>query len=235
MKAKVFLVILLSVYSFSIMEGQKKNTKITITGTVVDARQYPVANAIVMIDGQNTSSITDSEGHFKIKVKQNANTIGIVSFTNGMVEEAIDGRKVINIKYGGESISRQMDQGVPQGEEGVNTGYDFKKDKDITTPVNQIDGTDSKYRTYSSVYEMITREESGVRVNGSSIIIHGSKDLFGDVPALLIVDGVPVSDFNGIAPSSVESISVLKGSSAAIYGTRGYGGAVVITTKKGNK
>lgn len=235
MKAKVSLLILLSVFSFSILDGQKKNTKITITGTVVDARQYPVANAIVMIDGQNTSSITDPEGHFKIKVKQTANTIGIVSFANGMVEEAIDGRTVINFTYGGESISRQMDQGVPQGEKGVNTGYDFKKDKDITTPVNQIDGTDSKYRSYSSVYEMITREESGVRVNGSSIIIQGSKDLFGDVPALLIVDGVPVSDFNGIAPSSVESISVLKGSSAAIYGTRGYGGAVVLTTKKENK
>ena len=236
MKGKVFLLILLSVFSFSILEGQKKNAKITITGTVVDTRQYPVANAIIMIDGKNTSSMTDAQGKFKIKVKQDANIIGIVSFGKGMIEEAIDGRKVINFKYGGESISQQP--GTPeasQGEEGVNTGYDYQKDRNLTTPVNKIDGTDSKYRSYTSVYEMITRETSGVRVNGYSIVIQGTSNLFGDVPALLVVDGVPVGDFNGISPSEVESISVLKGSSAAVYGTRGYGGVVVVTTKKENK
>ena len=235
MKAKVLLVILLSVFSFSIMEGQKKNPKITIAGTVVDAWQKPVPNAIIMIDGKNTSSMTDSEGNFKIKVKQNANMIGVISFANGIIEEAIDGRTEIHFSYAGEAIPRLQDKDIPQGEQGVNTGYDFKKNKDLTTPVKNIDGTDPKYRSYTSVYEMITREESGVRVNGSSIIIQGTENFFGEVPALLIVDGVPVGDFNGITPSEVESISVLKGSSAAIYGTRGYGGAVVLTTKKENK
>ena len=235
MKAKVILLILLSVFSFSILEGQKKRTKITITGSVVDARHYPVSNAIIMIDGKNTSEMTDSEGKFKIKVKQDVEKIGVVSFANGMIEEPIDGRTVINFKYGGESISSQRTQETPIGEEPVNIGYDYTKAKDLTTPVNQINGTDDKYRTYNSVYEMITREVAGVRVNGTRIVMQGSSNFFGDVEALLIVDGVPVSDFTDIPPATVESISVLKGSSAAIYGTRGYGGVVVVTTKKENK
>jgi outer membrane receptor protein involved in Fe transport len=78
---------------------------------------------------------------------------------------------------------------------------------------------------------MITRETSGVKYTQSGYVIQDSKNFFGSVPALLIVDGVPVNDFDGIIPSSVESITVLKGSSAGIYGTRAYGGAIVLKTK----
>jgi TonB-dependent SusC/RagA subfamily outer membrane receptor len=235
MKVKAIFLILLSVLSISSLEAQKKNTKILITGTVLDAYQNPVSNAIVMIDGQNTSSMTDVNGIYKIKVKPTAKMIGVVSFASGMKEEAIDGRTVINFSYAKSSAQQQGDQIITPGEQGVNTGYDVQKRSDATSPVRTIDGTDKKYASYSSVYEMISREVSGVRVSGTSIIIQESKDFFGQVEALLVVDGVPVGDFNGISPSTVESITVLKGSSAAIYGTRGYGGVVVVTTKKSNQ
>ncbi|MCX6303303.1 MAG: TonB-dependent receptor plug domain-containing protein [Bacteroidia bacterium] len=235
MRIRVFVLILLSVLSISSLEAQKKNSKILITGTVVDASQNPVSNAIVMIDGQNTSSMTDVNGIYKIKVKPTAKMIGVVSFASGMKEEAIDGRTVINFSYAKSSAQQQGDQIIPPGEQGVNTGYDVQKRSDATSPVRTIDGTDKKYASYSSVYEMISREVSGVRVSGTSIIIQESKDFFGQVEALLVVDGVPVNDFSGISPSTVESITVLKGSSAAIYGTRGYGGVVVVTTKKSNQ
>jgi TonB-dependent SusC/RagA subfamily outer membrane receptor len=235
MKVKAIFLILLSVMSISSLEAQKKNTKILITGTVLDASQNPVSNAIVMIDGQNTSSMTDVNGIYKIKVKPTAKMIGVVSFASGMKEEAIDGRTVINFSYAKSSAQQQGDQTIPPGEQGVNTGYDVQKRSDATSPVKTIDGTDKKYASYSSVYEMISREVSGVRVSGTSIIIQESKDFFGQVEALLVVDGVPVGDFSGISPSTVESITVLKGSSAAIYGTRGYGGVVVLTTKKSNQ
>jgi TonB-dependent SusC/RagA subfamily outer membrane receptor len=105
----------------------------------------------------------------------------------------------------------------------------------MTTPGKKIDGTDRKYASYSSVAEMITRENSGVKYTGSGYIIQDSKDFFGSVPALLVVDGVYVDNFDGITPSTVESITVLKGSSASIYGARGYGGAIVLKTKTENK
>jgi TonB-dependent SusC/RagA subfamily outer membrane receptor len=78
---------------------------------------------------------------------------------------------------------------------------------------------------------MIRRQDASIRISGESIIIQDSKDFFGQVPALLVVDGVYVNSISNIPPASVESISILKGTSAAIYGSRGYGGAIVIKTK----
>jgi TonB-dependent SusC/RagA subfamily outer membrane receptor len=236
MKVKALFVILLSLLAIGTLNSQKKNTKILITGTVTDASNNPVMNAIVMIDGQNTSSMTDAGGNYKVKVKPTAKTIGVVSFANGIREEAIDGRTTINLSYAVSSPHQEEKAGAP-GDQSVNTGYDVQKRSNATSPVKTIDGTDKSknYATYSSVYEIISREVGGVRVNGSQIIIQGTKDLFGDVAALLVVDGVPVGSFDNISPSEVESISVLKGSSAAIYGTRAYGGAVVVTTKKQNQ
>jgi hypothetical protein len=232
MKTKIFFFILLSVLFLNSATAQKSSNKITITGTVLDSNGNPVANAMVMIDGVNTSSMTDSKGVYKIKVKSNAQKIGIISFGNGLVEAVIGGRSEINFKFSKSTLNQQPDQNVSPGEEGVNTGYNYVKKKDMTSPATQIDGTDKKYASYSSVSEMITRETSGVKYTGSSYIIQDSKDFFGSVPALLVLDGVYVDNFDGISPTSVESIVVLKGSSAAIYGSRGYGGAIVLKTRK---
>lgn len=234
MKIKIFLLLLISVLSIYTVSAQKKNAKITITGTVTDASGFPLANAIVMIDGKNTSSVTDSKGMYNIKVKSDARTIGIFTFTSGIKEEAIEGRTVINLKFGVSAVQQKTEQEPDPGDEGVNTGYNYVKQKNVTTEVSKIDGTNKKYASYSSVYEMIQREVSGVRISGASIIINESKDFFGNIPALLVVDGTYVTDFSNISPSSVESIEVLKGTAAAIYGSRGYGGAVVIKTRLKN-
>jgi TonB-dependent SusC/RagA subfamily outer membrane receptor len=235
MKIKTFLFILLSVFLANSLAAQKSSNKMTITGTVVDANGNPVVNAMVMTDGANTGSVTDSKGGFKIKVKRDAKMIEIVSFSSGMIEEAIDGRTEINLKFSVSEMKQQPDLGNTPGEEGVNTGYNYVKQKETTTPTHKIDGTDKKYASYSSVEEMITREVGGVKLTSSGYVIHDAKDFFGAVPALLVLDGVFVDSFDGISTSSVESITVLKGTSAAIYGTRGYGGAIVLTTKKQNK
>lgn len=235
MGIKTSLMILLFIFSACSITAQKTKNNIMITGSVIDGNGNPVVNAMVMVDGVNTSSMTDSKGSYKIKVKQDSKKIGIVSFTSGMVEEAIDGRAEINFKFSTSGAEQLPDQANTQVEGGVNTGYNYLKQKDITSPSHKIDGTDKKYASYSSVSEMITREVGGVRLSSAGYVIQDSKDFFGAVPALLVVDGVYVDSFDGISPSTVESIVVLKGSSATIYGSRGYGGAIVLTTKKQNK
>jgi len=235
MRTRVFFTVLFSVLFLSCISAQKSSNKITITGTVVDANGTPVANAMVMIDGVKTNSVTDSEGKYKIKIKRTAQKIGIISFSSGLIEEALDGRPEINFNYSSSSLSQPPVQTESPGDESVNTGYNYVKKKNMTTPGKRIDGTDKKYSTYSSVAEMITRGNSGIKYNGNDFIMQDSKDFFGSVPALLVVDGVYVDNFEGISPSSVESITILKGSSAAVYGARGYGGAIVVTTKIENK
>jgi TonB-dependent SusC/RagA subfamily outer membrane receptor len=110
------------------------------------------------------------------------------------------------------------------------------KEKNLTTTVDKIDGTDKKYASYHSLKDMIERKVSGVKINGNGeVIIQDSKDLFGAVIALIVVDGVSMDALPDISPTVVKSIEVLKGSAAAIYGSRGYGGVIVIKTKVQNE
>lgn len=231
MKIKLILLILLSSLCINSITAQKSNKKVTITGTVLNASRGPIVNAIVMIDDQKTNSMTDANGNYKVKVKPTALKIGIFTFGSGTFEDSIKGRTRIDFNFGTTRTQQTTDQTIAPGEQGVNTGYGVVKEKNLTTNVNKIDGTNKKYATYHSISEMIQREVSGVKVDGSSVIIQGSKDFFGSVPALIVVDGVSSYELPDILPSSVKSIEVLKGTAASIYGSRGYGGAIIIKTK----
>jgi TonB-dependent SusC/RagA subfamily outer membrane receptor len=113
----------------------------------------------------------------------------------------------------------------------VNTGYNEVAQRDLTTSVSKKNGSKSK-KTYSSISDML-QEMSGVKVGAEGVIIQDSRNLTGHVPALFVIDGVPLNtSVPDISPATVESIEVLKGTSAAIYGSRGYGGVILITTKK---
>jgi TonB-dependent starch-binding outer membrane protein SusC len=232
MKIKIFSIILIFLLCINNISAQNK--KITITGSVISASKEPIVNAIIMIDGKKTNSMTDSQGNFKIKIKPSALKIGIFSFGNGIIEEEISGRTQIDFKFKTIGYQQQIDHNIAPGEEGVGVGYVNAKKKNLTIDVNKIDGTDKKYATYSSISDMIQREVSGVSVGGGVVIIQDSRDLFGSVPALIIVDGVYMDALPNIPPITVKSIEVLKGTSAAIYGNRGYGGAIIIKTKLGN-
>lgn len=232
MKIRTIFLIIISLVLATGASAQKGNKKIVITGMVTDASKRPVTNAIIMIDGQNTSAVTDSEGKYRVKVGPTATRLGILTFTNGIIEEAINGRTIINFSFSTSGNDAEASQEVSPGDESINTGYSHVKKKNVTTQVSKVDGTGKKYYKYSNIYDMISRQSAGVKVNGDRIIIQDSKDFFGSIPALLVVDGVPVQSIESISPSSVESIEILKGTSAAIYGSRGFGGAVVIKTKK---
>jgi len=235
MKTKIILLILMAVFSINSSNAQKSNKKVTITGTVLNADKSPVANAIIMIDDQKTSSVTDADGKYKVKVKSSASRIGIFTFGLGTKEDSIKGRTQIDFDFGTTTAQKPGEQNIAPGEKGVNTGYGSIKQKNVTTNVNKIDGTNKKYASYRSIADMIQREVSGVKVSGSSVVIQGSADLFGDVPALIVVDGNASYELPDMSPIYVKSIEVLKGTSAAIYGSRGYGGVIVIKTKIQNE
>lgn len=236
MKIRILFLIMLAVAGISNAGAQKANKKLVITGTVYNADKQPVANAMILIDNVKTSSVTDASGKFRVKVKADATKIGVITFGAGTKEEDIAGRSEIDIYLGSSGTAQQKSQEVlPESEQGINTGYGMTKKKNLTNTVNKIDGTNKKYASYTTMGEMIQREVSGVRVAGSTVIIQGSKDLFGDVPALIVVDGVSMDNLPEIPPSSVKSIEVLKGNAAAIYGSRGYGGVIVIKTKMQNE
>lgn len=231
MRLRLFFLILLAAVSINSMNAQKSNKKITITGTVLNADKTPISNAIIMIDDQKTNYLTDADGKYKVKVKPTASKIAIFTFGNGTFEDSIKGRTQINFNFGASPNQQSDKAAVEPSEQGVNTGYGMVKQKNVTTNVNKIDGSNKKYASYRSIADMIQREVSGVKISGGSVVIQGSSDLFGDVPALIVVDGNASYDLPDISPIYVKSIEVLKGTSAAIYGSRGYGGVIIIKTK----
>ena len=232
MKIKFIFLILLSALTINSLNAQKNNKKITITGTLLNSDKEPIVNAIILIDDVKTSSMTDAAGKYKVKVKADATKIGFFTFGHGTFEDSIKGRTQIDINFGVSRAQQTTDQDVAPGEQGVNTGYGLVKKKNLTTDVNSIDGTNKKYATYHSISELVQREGgAGVRVNGNAVIIQDSKDLFGTVYALIVVDGVYMDGLPDIQPAQVKSIEILKSTAAAMYGSRGYGGAVIIKTK----
>jgi TonB-dependent starch-binding outer membrane protein SusC len=231
MKTKAFLILLLSVLCLSGIFAQKSSKKSTITGIVTDADNKPVANAIIMIDNKNTSSLTDQKGSYKIKVKPEALKIGVITFGLGIKEEDIAGRDTINFSYAVVSEEPATVINESPGDVATDVGYGTLKKKYVSNQINKIDGTNKKYASYASISDMIQREVSGVKISNGQIIIHDSKDLFGSIPALVVLDGVYIDGIPDIAPVQVLSIEVLKGSSAAMYGSRGFGGVIIIKTK----
>lgn len=232
MKIRILFCILLTLISLTATFGQKSSEKITIKGLVVDETKDPVSNAIIMIDGEKTDYVTDKNGRFKIKVTGENKKIGIYTFTNGMVEEEIGGRESINFTFKG-SVPDQKTDKVEFGDEAIDMGYETVKKKAVTGSVGKIDGTQSKYASYNSVYDMIRGEIPGVQVTGTSIMIRSTTTAVSGTEPMFVVDGVPVTTIDNIQPQMVKSIQVLKGSSAAIYGSRGSNGVIIINLLSG--
>jgi TonB-dependent SusC/RagA subfamily outer membrane receptor len=229
MRTKIFFLILLSVLCLNSLTGQKNDKKITITGYVVDKYQYPVANASVLIDNEQTSIVTNNKGYFKVKASASADKITIIPSASDAVEEVIGGRKRINITLDAVNAQKINIQKVTGGNEPINVGYGTIRKKDLTTSVNKIDGTQRKFASYSTIYDVIRGQVPGVRISGKSIKIQNSSSIYMSTEPLFIVDGIQVQSIDNIPPQMVKSIEFLKGASASIYGSRGANGVILIT------
>ena len=228
----VFIFLLSPVIVFS----QKAKERIVITGKVTDGNKKPVTNALIMIDNQKSTAITGPDGEFRVRVKKTDSRIGAFSTFYGIIEEDINGRQVINLAFNPE-FSRQLNSPVDAEEEEaikdantyINVGYNYVKKKDIINQISVFE-PDKQHKVYTSVYQMLT-EIPGVSVIGGQINIGRARNLYGFIGPVILVDGQERS-IADVLPSQVESIAVLRDASAAIYGTRAFGGAIVIKLKK---
>ena len=234
MKTKLFFCLLLLLsFQVGISYSQKSLKKITVSGYVKDGTDTPVANAIIIVDGEKTAFFTNDKGFYKARINQGSSSIGVLTQTSGKVEEPINGRGRIDFRFEG-SVPIQVTGKADPEDEAVDMGLRTAKKKSLTSPVDVVDGTKSKYASYSNIYDMIKNEVPGVMVSGNSIRIRTATSINASNEPLFVVDGVPVNTIDNIVPQMVKSIQVLKGSSAAIYGMRGSNGVIVISLLKGS-
>ena len=232
MKCKILFVLLLSLFSIQVSYAQKSNKKIKITGTVVDANSRPVEGALIMVDGVKSDEVTDSKGAYSIKVLPTAKTLTVLSlYTNEMKAIDINGISVVNFILGKAGIN--TGEQVQKQSETVDIGYGTNRKDQSSNSVSKTDINTARGKSYLNIYEMIKSEVPGVTVNGTSIQLQqGPGSFTSATEPLFVVDGTVVNQINNIVPSEVRSISLLKGSAAAIYGSRGANGVIVITLIK---
>jgi TonB-dependent SusC/RagA subfamily outer membrane receptor len=235
MRSGILFLVIVVFITISPTFGQTNTQKVVIKGVVVDVNQNPVPGAIIIVDGNRSTKSTDKKGIYKIKVKSSAEKIGIFTLPPVIIEEQINGRKIINFTLDTLIVKQITGKKNTYGDEEVSIGYGTEKRKNLTTSVGKIDGTKERYASYNTIYDMLRGEIPGVQVEGTSVRIReAASSLSGNEP-LFVVDGVPVNSIDGILPQMVRSIEVLKGSAASIYGSRGTNGVIIISLSDAKK
>ena len=207
---------------------------LTVTGTVTAAvGNKPAAGITVLEKNTSNATMTDEKGFFRIRVRD-AGSI--------LVFHAI-GFKEKEVRVGAQtSFSISLEEEIKQLEQVVVVGYGAQKKKDLTGAVAVIDSKELEDRPNTQFGYSIEGKAAGVQVirssgqpqAGFSIKVRGTSSITSGSDPLYIVDGVQTYNTNEINPADIESISVLKdASSAAIYGSSGANGVVLITTKHG--
>lgn len=204
-----------------------------ITGTVRDEAGNPLPGVSVIVKGTTTGSITDAQGKYSINAPDNAILVfTYIGYTK--IELPVGGKTLLNIQLIPDQTSLN---------ELIVVGYGTQKKETVTGSISQVKGTELVKSPQPNLSNALAGRFSGVVINnrggepgydGSSITIRGQATT-GSNAVLVVVDGVPgqIGGLERLDPNDIESVSVLKDASAAIYGNRAANGVILVTTKKG--
>ena len=221
-----FLVFILCFFQVDAQQHQ-------VTGTVTDIDGVSLPGVNVLVEGTTTGVITDVDGRYTLTAPGPTSFLvfSFVGYTRERV--AIEGRAVIDVTLTPEF--RAIDEIVV-------VGYGTRLREELTGSVSTVSAEKMDISTAPSTLGRIQGQVSGVTVTtanrpgGSETIRIRGLGTINDPNPLVIIDGVPAGPGNNLNPNDIESISVLKdASSAAIYGTRGANGVIIITTKRGRE
>jgi TonB-dependent starch-binding outer membrane protein SusC len=221
-----------------------------VSGTVTDAADGSSLPGVSIALKGGTGTVTDQNGRFSLSNAPRTGTL-LITYTGYTAQEiALDERNQYNI---------QLVENTSLIDEVIVVGYGEQRRGNLTTSISSIKGNDINRSPVSSVESALQGRAAGVLVNNSSgqpgsglrVNIRGASSINAGNSPLFVVDGIPmVSESNSalftggytfnsmadIAPADIESIDILKdASAAAIYGSRGANGVVLITTKRGKE
>lgn len=225
-----------------------------IKGVVKDASGLPLSGAVVFVPGTSNGTQTNDAGEFKLNVSPNSKVvISMLGYTN------------VEIKVGNANITKEFVlQNSESLNEVVVTALGVAREKKtLGYAIQEVKNSDLVAARETNITNALSGKVAGLQIirssNGpgssSKIVLRGNNSLTGLNQPLLVVDGVPMDDFIGAAnndfwnptadmgnglqdinPEDVESMTVLKGASAAaLYGSRAGNGVILITTKKGSE
>jgi TonB-linked SusC/RagA family outer membrane protein len=247
MKAKHYVLVFMSLCFLQNIVAQQK----TVSGTVHDDQGVPLPGVNVLEKGTSNGTSTDFDGNYSISVAGDSAVLVFSSLGYSTSETTVAGQTSLNIV---------LSEDAEQLGEVVVTALGIKREEKALTYAQQTVRSEELTRTRDNNFmNSISGKAAGVEIKKSSsgaggstkIVLRGNKSLSGDSSPLFVIDGIPMANNKGnqpgmwggtdsgdglsaINPDDIESISILRGSNAAVlYGSQGANGVVVITTKQG--
>jgi TonB-dependent starch-binding outer membrane protein SusC len=214
--------------------GASVLAQMSISGIVTDAaNNEPLIGANVLIKGTGTGTITDIDGTYALKA--NAGDVLVFSYAGYTDQETTVGSsKTIDVAL---SAGRLLDEVVV-------VGYGTQRTKEVTSAVVSVSKEQFNQGPISDPAQLLQGKVSGLQIynrggdpnRASTIRMRGISTVGANVEPLIVIDGIIGASLQNVDPNDIESMDVLKdGSAAAIYGSRGSSGVILITTKKGSK
>lgn len=217
----------------------KRQAPGTLEGKITDMNGAVLPGAVIRIVELNKSVMTDNDGNFKMSVAPGAYTVETryISYKSSRKEGVVieEGKSTM--------LNISLEEETSKLGEIVVVGYGTQKRKEVTTAIATIKAEDFNKGSARSPMELIQGKVAGLNIirtqgnnpnSGASIQLRGVTSLTGTSTPLIVIDGIPGGNLDLLQQDDIASFDVLKdGSAAAIYGTRGNAGVILITTKKG--
>ncbi len=227
-KGGVFLLFLFTI-ALGLVSAQER----TVTGKVTDQDGGPLPGVNILIQGTMRGAVTDMDGVYKIVVP---GPDAVLVFSSvGFVKQSI----VVGDKT---TLDVVLAPELKSLDEVVVIGYGTQKKKEVTSAVATVKADEFNKGNVNSPAQLVQGKVAGLSITkpggnpnqGYDIRLRGMSTIGANTQPLIVVDGVIGASLDNIDPNDIQSIDVLKdGSAAAIYGTRGSSGVILVTTKKG--
>lgn len=210
-------------------------TRLRIEGRVTDSLSKALSGVSVTEKGTRNATFTNSNGEYAISVANNQSVLVFSSIGFGTREMLVGGNTSINLSMRTENSSLG---------EVVVVGYGTQRRKEVTSAVATVSPEQFNKGNISDVAQLLQGKVAGLSISrpggnpngGFAIRLRGLSTLGANASPLVVVDGQIGADINTVDPNDIASIDVLKdAASAAIYGTRGSSGVIIITTKRGGR
>lgn len=215
--------------------------QLSISGTIIDKEGQPLPGANIVEKGTTNGVVSDFDGNFSLNVADE-DAVLVVSYIGFATKEvSLNGQTQIDVT---------LEEDAAGLDEVIVVGYGTQAKKEVTGAVAQVSGEELTQAPVATLTNTLSgrlpgltivntsnepgREAFNVRVRGLSSFDSDTDDDIDTNAALIVIDGIAAAD--GLArldPSEIETVTVLKDASAAIYGARAAGGVVLITTKRG--
>ncbi|WP_240643080.1 SusC/RagA family TonB-linked outer membrane protein [Sinomicrobium pectinilyticum] len=215
-------------------EEGRNSAQLTVSGTVTDETGVPLLGVSVLEKGTQNGTTTDFEGNYSLQVSSSDAVLEFSYLGMKTVSRTVDNNATINVKMAEDNQSL---------DEVVVVGYGTQSRRSVTTSVAKVSAEDFNQGVVTSPLNLIQGKIPGLAItqpggnnpnSSASFQIRGVTSVTGDRSPLIVIDGIPGGNLDLLQPNDIESFDILKdGAAAAIYGTRGNNGVILITTKTG--